>query len=147
MLVFLSLPLSPPPSLYLALSHSSRSLSLSLLGVTSGCGSGYRRREEVRPIARACSCVCVCVFVREKERESERERREGGACLPGCRVDRSCCCLFRSLSSEYGTYKTVKARYWPWLADESSSNVVDFFPLRSKAALRARSRKILDFKI
>jgi len=35
------------------------------------------------------------------------------------------------LSSEYGTYKTVKARFWPGL----SGSRCEFFPLRSEAVL------------
>ena len=30
--------------------------------------------------------------------------------------------------SEYGTYKTVKARFWPYLSDESPFYIVPFSP-------------------
>jgi hypothetical protein len=36
------------------------------------------------------------------------------------------------LSREYGTYKTVNARFWPWLAGEVLLPL-EFFPLRWEA--------------
>ena len=37
------------------------------------------------------------------------------------------------LSSEYGTYKTVTARFWPWLSGKRSLKPLQVFPLRSEA--------------
>jgi len=37
------------------------------------------------------------------------------------------------LTSELGTYKTVKARFWPWLSGTSPQKVFKLFPLRSEA--------------
>jgi len=37
------------------------------------------------------------------------------------------------MSSEYGTYRTVKARFWPWLSGTSPYNILKVFPLRSDA--------------
>ena len=36
------------------------------------------------------------------------------------------------MSSEYGTYKTVKARFRPWLSDKDPE-YLNVFPLRSKS--------------
>ena len=40
----------------------------------------------------------------------------------------------RPLSSEHGTHKTVKARFWPWLSGTSPQNIFEFFPICSEAA-------------
>jgi len=39
------------------------------------------------------------------------------------------------LSGEYGTYKTVKARFWPWLSGKSRLNPFKLSPPRSAARL------------
>ena len=66
----------------------------------------------------------MCVCVREREREGERERekeREEDAQPPAEQVmstpseSPEHMHASNSLSREYGTYKTVKARFWPWL--------------------------------
>jgi len=43
----------------------------------------------------------------------------------------------RSLSSEHGTYQTVKTRFWPWLSGKSPSNVLSSW-------LYARQRTCLE---
>ena len=42
------------------------------------------------------------------------------------------------LSSESGTHKTVKARFWPWHSGQSPERPFDVFPLRSAAVYRQR---------
>ena len=38
-----------------------------------------------------------------------------------------------AVSSEHGTYKTVKAKFWPWLSGKSPLTPFKVFPLRSEA--------------
>jgi len=48
------------------------------------------------------------------------------------------------LSSEYGTYKTVEARFWPWLFWSESLRPFKFSPLRS-AAVPGLTNRGIDF--
>ena len=48
----------------------------------------------------------------------------------GCRVSG-----LGLMSSELGTYKTVKARLWPWRSGKSPPNLFKVFPLRSEAVV------------
>jgi len=42
------------------------------------------------------------------------------------------------LSSEHGTYKTVKAIFWPWLSGKSPETLFKLFSLRSEAVLGSK---------
>jgi len=72
-----------------------------------------REREKERDSV--CVCVCVraraCVRERESERASERERERD---LLTSQSGSLSAIYHHPLSSEYGKYTIVKARFWPW---------------------------------
>ena len=45
----------------------------------------------------------------------------------------------RPLSSEYGTHKTVTAKFWPWLSGQSPPKLLKVCPLLSEAVLCTRT--------